>query len=155
MAAVLVTGGTQRLGLAMVESLLEKNIPVIVTYRTHKPTVDALQKQGADVVCCDFAKPNAVAELITYITSKYSVLRWSIHNASDWDQEKGCENFAALFDKMMHVHASVPYQLNLALQPLFPAGGCYWTRAEYSFRYPRFQQAHTGYPSRDSNRSVG
>lgn len=121
MAAVLVTGGTQRLGLAMVESLLEKNIPVIVTYRTHKPTVDALQKQGADVVCCDFAKPNAVAELITYITSKYSVLRGIIHNASDWDQEKGCENFAALFDKMMHVHASVPYQLNLALQPLLEA----------------------------------
>ena len=114
-AAILITGGAQRLGLAMAEALIAQGETVIITYRTHKPQVDALAAQGARMIQCDFAQPNDIARLCKLVNTDYAALRAIIHNASDWDQEAGTDNYAQLMQKMMQVHAQAPYEINLAL----------------------------------------
>ncbi|MCP3428151.1 dihydromonapterin reductase [Opacimonas viscosa] len=118
MSPVLITGGAQRLGLAMAEALLDQGTPVIVTYRTEKPSVRALAEKGAKVLQCDFADNAAITHLIHTVSQQYSSLRAIIHNASDWDQESDNPDYAGLLTKMMQVHVSAPYQINLGLQEL-------------------------------------
>src|SRR6056300_846522 len=118
MSPVLITGGAQRLGLAMAEALLEQGNPVIITYRTEKPSVAALAAKGAEVLQCNFANNDAITDLINTVKQKHTALRAIIHNASDWDQESDNPDYAGLLAKMMQVHVSAPYQINLGLQDL-------------------------------------
>lgn len=115
-AAILITGGTQRLGLAMAEALLAQGETVIITYRTHKPQVDILASQGARMIQCDFAIADDIKRLCQLIDAEYESLRAIIHNASDWDQEATSDDYSQLMQKMMQVHAQAPYEINLALQ---------------------------------------
>lgn len=115
-AAILITGGTQRLGLAMAEALLAQGETVIITYRTHKLQVDILASQGARMIQCDFAIADDIKRLCQLIDAEYESLRAIIHNASDWDQEATSDDYSQLMQKMMQVHAQAPYEINLALQ---------------------------------------
>lgn len=115
-AAILITGGAQRLGLAMAEALLAQGETVIITYRTHKPQVDILASQGARMIQCDFAIADDIKRLCQLIDVEYESLRAIIHNASDWDQEATSDDYSQLMQKMMQVHAQAPYEINLALQ---------------------------------------
>jgi len=54
-APILITGAGQRIGLAFAQACLEQGQPIIVTYRTHRPAVEALQKAGAHCIQADFA----------------------------------------------------------------------------------------------------
>lgn len=119
---ILITGGAQRLGLAIAEHFLSLNHPVIITYRSKKPAVELLADKGATVLHADFGSQQGIEDAIERIKSSTSSLRAIVHNASDWDQESGTEDYAALFDKMMRVHASAPYQLNMALESLLLNG---------------------------------
>lgn len=114
-APILITGGAQRLGYAIADHLLNTEHSVIITYRSKKPAVDQLQARGAIAIHADFGTQQGIDEAIQKIKNSTSVLRAIIHNASDWDQEKGCNDYGQLINKMMQVHASAPYQLNLAL----------------------------------------
>lgn len=113
---VLLTGATQRLGLAMAESLLSQNIPVVVTYRTAKPSVSQLEQKGAIVIQADFSTQatidRAIAEIMT-ISPHYRAI---IHNASDWAQEADHDDVDSLMERMMRVHVFAPYRINLALE---------------------------------------
>lgn len=113
---VLITGASQRLGLAMANSLLDSSIPVVVTYRTHRPSVDTLEQRGAAVLQADFSTEAAIDRAIDQIKAISKTYRAVIHNASDWAQEKGNDNKDALIERMMRVHAYTPYRINLALQ---------------------------------------
>jgi dihydromonapterin reductase/dihydrofolate reductase len=115
---ILITGGTQRLGLAVAKDLLAQHHKVIVTYRTKKPSVDELTALGAMLIQADFSTQDGLLKLISDLKSQTSSLRAIIHNASDWDQEADTEDYNELFQKMMQVHANAPYQLNLALQDM-------------------------------------
>jgi dihydromonapterin reductase/dihydrofolate reductase len=115
-APILITGGAQRLGLAMAEALIAQGETLIVTYRSEKPAVTALAQAGVDVQQVDFADNAAIERLTGHIQTHYSALRAIIHNASDWDAEKPGSDYPALLNKMMQVHVSAPYQINLALQ---------------------------------------
>jgi dihydromonapterin reductase/dihydrofolate reductase len=115
-APILITGGAQRLGLAVAEHLLSAGYSVIITYRNKKPSVDALHAKGVTVIQADFATQNGIEEAIADIKSVSVNLRGIIHNASDWDQETPDTNPGELMHKMMQIHASAPYQLNLALE---------------------------------------
>jgi dihydromonapterin reductase/dihydrofolate reductase len=115
---ILITGGTQRLGLAVAKDLLAQHHKVIVTYRTKKPSVDELTALGAMLIQADFSTQDGLVKLISDLKSQTSSLRAIIHNASDWDQEADTEDYNELFQKMMQVHANAPYQLNLALQDM-------------------------------------
>lgn len=113
---ILITGGAQRLGLAVAKDLLAQRYEVILTYRTKKPSVDELKALGAVAIQADFATQNGITKLISDVKSQTKTLRAVIHNASDWDQEADTNDYNQLFQKMMQVHANTPYQLNLALQ---------------------------------------
>lgn len=123
-APIIITGGAQRLGLAIAEDLLKQDQDVIITYRTKKPAVDDLVKKGALAIHADFATDEGIQAFIETLLSdpklnlKHRKIRAIIHNASDWDKEAGAQNLAELFSKMIQVHASAPYQINLALKDL-------------------------------------
>ncbi|MFC4701443.1 dihydromonapterin reductase [Glaciecola siphonariae] len=123
-APILITGGAQRLGLAIAKDLLRQNIPVIITYRSEKPSVTELIASGAHAIHADFATKKGVDACINKVREHTQSLRAIVHNASDWDQESGSDDYDALFNKMMQVHAKTPYRINLALQELLnqPSG---------------------------------
>lgn len=112
---ILITGATQRLGLAIANDLLAQGNSVIVTYRTPKPAIKELQAAGAYVINADFSTADGVTRAITDIQAYAPKLRAIIHNASDWDAEHTNNDKQALMEKMMQVHVTAPYRINLAL----------------------------------------
>ena len=121
---ILITGGTQRLGLAIAENLIKQNQSVIITYRTHKPAVEYLSTLGAHLIQSDFEEEGSVASLLSQVKKHAPTLRGIIHNASDWEAEFDDTPDVKILNKMMNVHVSVPYQLNWALKGnLFRASG--------------------------------
>ncbi|MCF2858548.1 dihydromonapterin reductase [Pseudoalteromonas sp. SMS1] len=120
-APILITGGAQRIGLAIANYFIDRDIPVIITYRTKHDAVATLEAQGAHCIQIDFDHPNAVSLLAEQVKAHTPQLRAVIHNASSWDCEKLNPDHSALFDNMMRIHAKVPYLLNLALAPLLEA----------------------------------
>lgn len=121
-APILITGGAQRLGLAIAKDLLSRQIKVIITYRSKKPVIDELIAQGCIAIQADFGTDNGIARCISEIQSHTPALRAIIHNASDWDSEKSGKasglNSAQIMQKMMQVHVSAPYQINLACKEM-------------------------------------
>lgn len=115
---VLITGASQRVGLAIAENLLTNNYPVIVTYRTHKASIERLEKAGAVAICADFSTDDGILRCIEAVKSHTTSLRAVIHNASSWDSEKHSKDYAALFDAMVQIHAKAPYLMNMGLKSL-------------------------------------
>jgi dihydromonapterin reductase/dihydrofolate reductase len=115
---ILITGLGKRLGLALAQHFLIQDIPVIGTYRTEYPVLSDLKLSGAQLYQCDFYQQESVDGLIKKIKSKHSKLRAIIHNASDWIPESEGIEPSEIMAKMMQVHVSVPYQINLALKDL-------------------------------------
>lgn len=140
-APILITGGSQRLGLAIAQYLnsidfdkpnapyknekfssKNTNLKVIITYRTKKPSVDTLIEQSVVAIKADFASNEGISKFITELKTHTNQLRGIIHNASDWDKETPNADLAQLFAKMMQVHASAPYQINLACKDMLVDG---------------------------------
>jgi dihydromonapterin reductase/dihydrofolate reductase len=140
-APILITGGSQRLGLAIAQFLnsdefesrhtddnhqtlshTKINPKIIVTYRRQKPAIDTLIKQGVVAIKADFASDEGIASFVNTLKQHTPVLGGIIHNASDWDKETPDTNLAQLFTNMMQVHASAPYQINLACKDMLING---------------------------------
>ena len=119
---VLITGVGQRIGLHLARTFLERGRPVIGTYRTPRATLEDLAARGAELHRCDFYEPGQVEELIGAVLATHSRLRAVIHNASDWLPDGAALPAEEVMRRMMAVHVSVPYRLNLALAPLLKAG---------------------------------
>ena len=117
-APVLITGGTQRLGLAIAEDLLQQGYSVLVTYRRDKPAVQSLRDKGADCIIADFSDEQGISQFIAYVLENYSALRAVIHNASQWLNNTALDNQHRLMQAMWSVHVSAPYQLNIAFEEL-------------------------------------
>ncbi|MFC3034520.1 dihydromonapterin reductase [Pseudoalteromonas fenneropenaei] len=112
---ILITGGAQRIGLAIVEHLLTAGFTVILSYRTHHPAITELATKGAISLHADFTDNESVTNFIAEVRRHCSSLRAIIHNASSWDCEANREDLATLFDDMMRIHAKVPYLINHGL----------------------------------------
>ena len=117
-APILITGAGQRIGLAFAQACLAKGQPVITTYRTYRPAVDALQKAGADCIHADFASNEGVDAFLATLMQKTDSLRAIIHNASDWLPERDDTDPAEVMQAMMQIHAMTPYRINLACRQL-------------------------------------
>lgn len=141
-APILITGGSQRLGLAIAQFLNSEEFEpryadtmhqetgskaacpaVIITYRQKKPAVDVLISQGVVAIKADFATDEGIASFINTLKKHTSILGGIIHNASDWDKETPNADLAQLFTNMMQVHASAPYQINIACKDMLINGG--------------------------------
>lgn len=113
---ILITGVSQRLGLALAHHFLDAGMGVIATYRTQRPELDTLRDKGATLYHCDFQDVDAIEHLIADLKHKHHALRAIIHNASDWMKESNAHANAEVFDSMFNVHTKAPYLLNLGLK---------------------------------------
>jgi len=121
-AAVLITGVGRRVGLHLARNFLQRNVPVIGTFRSERPELEQLRAGGADLHYCDFYDEPQIEALVHAIKTNYRQLRAIIHNASDWLPDQTGMAPAEVMQRMMQVHVSAPYQINLALAPLLQAG---------------------------------
>lgn len=119
--AVLITGVARRVGLHLARTFLGRGIPVIGTYRTERPALEELSGNGVVLHRCDFYDEAQVAELARSVAARAGSLRAIVHNASDWMPDNGEIPAATVMQRMMQVHVSAPYLLNLALEPLLKA----------------------------------
>jgi dihydromonapterin reductase/dihydrofolate reductase len=112
LAPVLITGASQRIGLHCAERLLSDGYPVIVSYRTDRPGVQALREQGAIAIQADFSSQESVMAFIAQLKDTTDSLRAIVHNASEWLAEtRGDEG--DVFMRMFNVHMLAPYLINL------------------------------------------
>ncbi|MDF2643662.1 MAG: dihydromonapterin reductase [Pseudomonas sp.] len=109
---VLITGASQRVGLHCAQRLLAEGQPVIVSYRTERPSLVALRQAGAVTIQGDFSTEAGILAFIAELKSHTDSLRAIVHNASEWLAEtpgEEAENFTRLFS----VHMMAPYLINL------------------------------------------
>jgi dihydromonapterin reductase/dihydrofolate reductase len=118
---VLITGVGRRAGLHLARTFLQRGLPVIGTFRSERPSLRELEQAGARLLCCDFYREGGVETLIRAVQDTCPSLRAIIHNASDWLPDDGELAPALVMQRMLQVHVSAPYQLNLALAPLLEA----------------------------------
>lgn len=121
---ILITGGGRRIGLALAHHFLDQQQPVIVSYRTHYPAIDALRDAGAICLTADFSTDEqilAFAEAVKHHAA--AGLRAIVHNASDWMAEKPDIPLTTVLASMMQIHVHAPYLLNHALETLLRGHG--------------------------------
>lgn len=122
---ILITGIGKRIGLHLALTFLGRGIPVIGTFLTERESLADLRAQGADLHCCDFLDDPQIGLLIRTIKENYPGLRAIIHNASDWLPDSGDAQTdpapGDIMRRMMQVHVTAPYLINLGLAPLLTA----------------------------------
>ena len=117
-APIIITGGSQRLGLALAKTLHSAKTPVVITYRSKRDSIIELESLG--IVCkqVNFANNEELDSFSGYLTQNFSSIRAIIHNASDWLPESDALAPADTMQQMLQVHVQAPYQLNLSVKPL-------------------------------------
>jgi dihydromonapterin reductase/dihydrofolate reductase len=116
---IFITGVGKRIGYALAKHFLTQGHRVIGTYRSHYPSLDELTELGASLYQCDLSDPQGIDELIALVLQNHQRLDSLIHNASDWLADKQADlSPSDVMARMMQIHVSAPYQLNLGLAPL-------------------------------------
>ena len=118
---ILITGVGKRIGYALAKHYLAQGHHVIGTYRTHYDSIEQLGKLGASLHSCYLTDPAAIEALIAHINEHHARLDTIIHNASDWLPDNNGLSPGDTMARMMQIHVSAPYQINLALAPLLIA----------------------------------
>ena len=118
---ILITGAGKRIGLHLARTFLGRGIPVIGTFRTDRDTLVDLREQGADLYYCDLQDDPQIEIFTRTISSRYDRLRAIIHNASDWLPDDNALTASETMHRMMQVHVTAPYQINLGLAQLLQA----------------------------------
>jgi dihydromonapterin reductase/dihydrofolate reductase len=111
---VVITGGAQRLGLALAQALRAEGQPVTITYRRERPVLDELRGQGIETIQADFGDDDGPEQLAGTLRERYPSLRALIHNASEWMPEGSRDNDGLVLESMLRVHVRAPYLLNQA-----------------------------------------
>lgn len=119
--SIVITGGGQRIGLALAKWAKRLGFDVIVSYRTERQGVSELKQLGVHCIQVDFGQQREIERFIDEVKQHSSSIRALIHNASEWLAESDERPSEQTFARMMQIHAMVPYQLNLALAELLLA----------------------------------
>lgn len=107
---ILVTGASQRVGLALALELAQAGHTVVSASRSIQPQAahpNIVQFQA------DLCQAGDRQALIDHLHDRYDGLRAIIHNASLW-LDDGLDNLETMF----RLHVEAPYHLNLALGDL-------------------------------------
>ena len=121
---IVITGVGKRLGFELAKALLKDDYQIIGTYRTEYPSLADLKELGAELYQVDFYQQGQVDEFISQLSNKNNTIRAIVHNASDWSPDDSAHlSTSEIMHRMMTVHASIPYQMNLALQDKLRASG--------------------------------
>lgn len=122
---ILITGVGKRIGLHLARTFLGRGVPVIGTFLTERESLADLKAQGADLYPCDLLDEPQIELLIRAIKQRYPGLRAIIHNASDWMPDSGGSAAEPapgdIMRRMMQVHVTAPYLINLGLASLLNA----------------------------------
>ena len=113
----LVTGGTKRVGRAIVEKLLAEGFAVALTsHRSDDPAVEAMRMLGdTHVIQADFTRPvETVDHVQAQVSSSTDHLDLLVNNASLYRSGATSADLRA----MMAVHVEAPMLLTGALAPL-------------------------------------
>lgn len=107
---ILITGASQRVGLALAVELAQAGHLVVSASRSILPQAAHPNIVQFQADLCQAADREA---LIQHLHSEYDGLRAIIHNASLW-LDDGLDNLETMF----RLHVEAPYHLNLALGDL-------------------------------------
>lgn len=118
---IFITGVGKRIGYAVAKQFLAANQPIIGTYRTEYESITELRQRGAELYPCDLYDDAQIRTLLNAVKEKHTSLRAIIHNASDWLPDNTALSPATTLQKMMQIHVSTPYQINLELADLLNA----------------------------------
>ena len=122
MNPILITGVGQRVGLHLARTFMGRGQPVIGTYRSRRDSIDELASLGVELHRCDFYDADQVQALIDAVAERHQRLRAIIHNASDWLPDGADYPPKEILNRMMAVHVTAPYRINLGLADLLKAG---------------------------------
>ncbi|WP_229744621.1 dihydromonapterin reductase [Neiella marina] len=122
--AIIITGGAQRVGMAVAKDLAARGHSVVISYRRDKASLEELQQLGITCIQADFSSQTGINQFIAAVKLCCNSIRALIHNASDWQPESVNVSPQDTMTQMMQIHAMVPYQLNLALAELLGSNGC-------------------------------
>jgi len=112
---ILVTGASQRVGLALALELAQAGHTVVSASRSVQPQAAHPNIVQFQADLCQAADRQA---LIDHLYNHYDGLRAIIHNASLW-LDDGLDNLETMF----RLHVEAPYHLNLALGELLAKVG--------------------------------
>lgn len=125
-APVLITGGARRIGLALAKSFLQRNISVIIAYRSDYPALNELKELGAICIQGNFSTHEGIYRFAERVRLAAPKLRAVIHNASAWQAESAEVPPEQVMAAMLQIHVYTPYLLNQLLEPCLlgqgPAG---------------------------------
>lgn len=111
-AAILITGGARRLGLATAMALRDDGHRVIVTFRSEPPELERLRQRGIETIRADFSGQVSILSFCEELKSRCGMLRAIIHNASEWLPEGGSVSDGEVLERMLNVHVAAPYLIN-------------------------------------------
>ena len=111
-AAIVITGGARRLGLATAIALHEDGHRVIVTYRSERAELQRLRDRGIETIRADFSGQAAILAFCDELRNRCEMLRAIIHNASEWLPESENRDDGEVLACMLNVHVAAPYLIN-------------------------------------------
>jgi len=116
----LVTGGSKRVGRAIVEMLAATGFFVLFTYNDSEDAAEELVELGlGEAIKCDLGKPHEAAEHL-----KNSVALWAnrldvlVHNASFWQPGDLDSLTQESIEKSLAVHVTSPLLITQAFAPM-------------------------------------
>lgn len=116
-APILITGGATRLGLALAHAYLDREQPVVITYRSERDTVSALRRRGAIAIAADFSTDQGIIAATETLVAECPALTSIVHNASTWVNDPDGPAVLDTLALMMRVHVAAPLYLTEALLP--------------------------------------
>ncbi len=120
--AIVITGGAQRLGLAMAKALLARKEALIISYRSERAGVNELRAAGATLIQADFASDAGILDFIDKVKGLNIPIKALVNNASEWKADPGKDAplsaLAEAVDRMMQIHVKAPMLISEGLAPL-------------------------------------
>ncbi|MCK5893764.1 MAG: dihydromonapterin reductase [Endozoicomonadaceae bacterium] len=115
---VLITGGTQRIGLYNAQALRRDGYSVIISYRNESNELEALQRNGVRTIKANFSSNENILAFIARIEQETGSLRAIIHNASEFTSDPALPLDTNTLTSLFQVHMMAPWLINRGLQHL-------------------------------------
>lgn len=118
---ILITGGATRLGYALAMHYIHNEQRVVITYRSNRPEVEALEAAGVTCVHADFATDAGVFDALERLKQVLPRCQSVVHNASSWWTDPPLVDQLDHLALMMRIHVGAPMVLTHGLQPALEA----------------------------------